>query len=100
RGGDQHDVASFRYWRLVNDTARAISDFPPRTMLSASAYSSRRGGACSSGAPIATAGMPMATALLASVDPTSAGTIAGVPGARKGFLTAHGVCTRGHFDLR
>src|SRR6185503_15557919 len=57
RGGDQHDVASFRYWRLVNDTARAISDFTPGTMLSASAYSSRRCGVCSSVAPIATAGM-------------------------------------------
>jgi hypothetical protein len=55
----------------------------PGTMLPASAVSSRRCGMCSNVAPMATAGMLSATALLASVDPTSAGTIVGVPALRK-----------------
>jgi VWFA-related protein len=65
---------------VVSATARAISDLTPGTMLLACAYSSSRCGSNSATAPIATAGMPMAIALFASVDPTSAAAMARVPG--------------------
>src|SRR4029450_10603359 len=74
---------SLECYRPVSATASAISDFTPGTMLLASAFSSSRCGECSSTAPIATAGIPIAIALLASVDPTSAGTMGGVPDRRK-----------------
>src|SRR5262249_21159108 len=59
---------------VVKATASASSDLTPRTMLLASADSSRRCAICSRHAPTATAGIPMLTAMLASVEPTSAGT--------------------------
>src|SRR5579863_1489940 len=56
---------------LVRATPRAISDLMPGTMLPASAFSSRRCGMRSTVAPMATAGMPMLTAIFESQEPTS-----------------------------
>jgi len=80
---------------LVDATASAISNLMPGTMLLPSADSWSWCGIWPARAPIATAGIPMLTAMLASVEPMSAGTMAGVPGLRKWLAIASAVCTSG-----
>ena len=71
-----------RYQCVVSVMASA-SDLIPGTMLLVSGVFFQSMRKCSSAAPTATAGMLMAMAMLASVEPTSARTISGEPGLRE-----------------
>jgi hypothetical protein len=91
-------VPTLRCQCVVRETARARSALMPGTMVLASANSSSRCGWWSMTAATATAGIPMPTALLASVEPRSAGRISGEPLLRKKFATASAVWTTGWFS--